>query len=74
MQWTPPERPEAGSSMFVSTVQTPIALGALASGAVVHHLSVASTMHFGGLLAVLSLLVIMTFSTRHASLKDVLDK
>ncbi|MFM0666728.1 MFS transporter [Paraburkholderia sediminicola] len=74
MQWTSPDRPEAGSSMFVSTVQTSIALGSLAGGAVVDHLSIASTMHFGGLLAVLSLLVIMTFSTRHASLKHVLDK
>ncbi|MFM0168408.1 MFS transporter [Paraburkholderia sediminicola] len=74
MQWSSPDRPEAGSSMFVSTVQTSIALGSLAGGAVVDHLSIASTMHFGGLLAVLSLLVIMTFSTRHASLKHVLDK
>jgi predicted MFS family arabinose efflux permease len=74
MQWTSPDRPEAGSSMFVSTVQTSIALGSLAGGAVVDHLSIASTMHFGGLLAVLSMLVIMTFSTRHASLRDVLDK
>ncbi|PRY08028.1 hypothetical protein B0G73_103121 [Paraburkholderia sp. BL25I1N1] len=60
--------------MFVSTVQTPIALGSLASGTVVDHFRIASTMHFGGLTAVLSLLVIMTFSTRRASLKDVLDK
>lgn len=60
--------------MFVSTVQTSIALGSLAGGAVVDHLSIAATMHVGGLLAVLSMLVIMTFSTRHASLKDVLDK
>jgi predicted MFS family arabinose efflux permease len=74
MQWTSPDRPEAGSSMFVSTVQTSIALGSLAGGAVVDHFSIASTMHFGGLLAVLSMLAIMTFSTRHASLKDVLVK
>ncbi|WP_208328505.1 hypothetical protein [Paraburkholderia sp. BL6665CI2N2] len=46
----------------------------LAGGAVVDHLSIASMTHFGGLLAMLSLLVIMTFSTRHASLKHVLDK
>jgi predicted MFS family arabinose efflux permease len=74
MQWTSPDRPEAGSSMFVSTVQTSIALGSLAGGAVVDHLGIASTMHLGGVLAVLSMIVILTFGTRHTSLKDALGK
>lgn len=74
MQWTTPERPEAGSSMFVSTVQTSIALGSLVGGTVVDHLSVASTMRVGGMLAVLSMIVMMTFVTRRAGLKDLLGK
>lgn len=59
---------------FVGTVQTSSALGSLTGGAVADHLGIASTMHFGGLLAVPRLLVFMTFGTRHASLKDALDK
>ncbi|XUW93794.1 MFS transporter (plasmid) [Burkholderia sp. M6-3] len=74
MQLTSPDRPEAGSSMFVSTVQIAIALGSLGGGAVVDHLGIASTMRFGGVLAALSLLVIMTFSTRQTTLKEVLEK
>ncbi|HZZ12539.1 MAG TPA: MFS transporter [Paraburkholderia sp.] len=74
MQLTSPERPEAGSSMFVSTVQIAIALGSLSGGAVVDHLGVASTMRFGALLAALSLLVIMSFGTRHATLRSVLEQ
>lgn len=74
MQFTSPDRPEAGSSMFVSTVQIAIALGSLGGGAVVDHLGIASTMRFGGVLAALSLLVIMTFSTRQTTLKEVLEK
>jgi predicted MFS family arabinose efflux permease len=46
----------------------------LVGGAVVDHLSIASTMQLGGVLAVLSMLVVLTFGTRHASLKDVLGK
>ena len=60
--------------MFVSTVQTSIALGSLAGGAVVDHHGIASTMHLGGVLAVLSMIVILTFGTRHTSLKDALGK
>ncbi|MGF6769949.1 putative MFS family arabinose efflux permease [Paraburkholderia sp. GAS199] len=74
MQLTSPDRPEAGSSLFVSTVQIAIALGSLSGGAVVDHLSIAATLRFGALLAALSLLVIMNFDTRHATLKDVLEK
>ncbi|CAG4919957.1 MFS transporter [Paraburkholderia saeva] len=72
MQLTSPDRPEAGSSLFVSTVQTAIALGSLSGGAVVDHLGIPSTMHLGGLLAAVSLLVIVSFNTRRAPLKDVL--
>ncbi|MBN3834441.1 MFS transporter [Burkholderia sp. Ac-20344] len=74
MQLTSPHRPEAGSSMFVSTVQIAIALGSLGGGAVVDHLGIASTMRFGGALALLSLFVIVTFSTREAALREVLEK
>ncbi|RFU44478.1 MFS transporter [Paraburkholderia sp. DHOC27] len=74
MQLTSPDRPEAGSSMFVSTVQIAIALGSLGGGAVVDHLSIASTMRFGSVLAALGLLVISTFSTRGTTLKAVLEK
>jgi len=69
-----PDRPEAGSSMFVSTVQIAIALGSLAGGAVVDHLGMAATMRFGGLLAALSVVVIMMFKTSHATLREVLEK
>ncbi|REG51609.1 hypothetical protein B0G80_8110 [Paraburkholderia sp. BL6669N2] len=64
--------PQASASSQGGTAS--IALGSLASGTVVDYFSIASTMHFGGLLTVLSLLVITTFGTRHASLKHMLDK
>lgn len=73
MQLTAPDRPEAASSMFVSTVQIAIALGSLSGGAVVDHLGIASTMRLGGVLAALSLLAIMTFNTRRATLREVLE-
>jgi len=73
MQLTSPDRPEAGSSMFVSIVQIAIAVGSLGGGVVVDHLSIASTMRFGGILAALSLLVIMTFRTRESTLKELLE-
>ena len=74
MQLSSPDRPEAGSSMFVSTVQIAIALGSLAGGAVVDHLGIATTMRFGGLLAALSVVVMMTFKTTRTTLKEVLEK
>lgn len=64
----------SGATGLSGTVQTSSALGSLTGGAVADHLGIASTMHFGGLLAVPRLLVFMTFGTRHASLKDALDK
>ena len=73
MQLSSPDRPEAGSSMFVSTVQIAIALGSLAGGAVVDHLGIATTMRFGGLLAALSVVVMMTFKTTRSTLKEVLE-
>ena len=73
MQLSSPDRPEAGSSMFVSTVQIAIALGSLAGGAVVDHLGIATTMRFGGLLAALSVVVMMTFKTTRTTLKEVLE-
>jgi len=74
MQLSSPDRPEAGSSMFVSTVQIAIALGSLAGGAVVDHLGMAATLRFGGLLAALGVVVMMTFNTTRATLKEVLEK
>jgi predicted MFS family arabinose efflux permease len=74
MQLTSPDRPEAGSSLFVSVVQIAIALGSFTGGEVVDHLGIPSTMHLGAVLAALSLLVILSFGTRHATLKEVLEK
>lgn len=74
MQLTSPGHPEAGSSMFVSIVQIAIAFGSLGGGIVVDHLGISSTMLFGGILAALSLLVIMSFNTRQHSIKELLEK
>jgi predicted MFS family arabinose efflux permease len=74
MQMTSPDHPEAGSSLFVSTVQTAIALGSLGGGAVVDHIGISATMRAAGLLALLSLVVILTFRLDGATLKDLLRR
>ncbi|CAM2157737.1 putative MFS family arabinose efflux permease [Pararobbsia alpina] len=74
MSFSTPDQPEAGSSMFVSTVQTAIASGSLVGGAVVDHFGIPATMHLGAWLAFAGIVMIATFSTRHASLKDVLAR
>ena len=74
MSFSTPEQPEAGSSMFVSTVQTAIATGSLVGGAVVDHLGIPATMHLGAWLALIGIVVIASFSTRQASLRDVLAR
>ena len=74
MQLTSPDHPEAGSSLFVSTVQVAIALGSLGGGAVVDHIGIAAAMEAGGLLALLSLVVILTFRTHGIALKTLLQR
>lgn len=72
MQLSSPDQPEAGSALFVSTVQIAIAAGSLIGGEVVDHLGIPATMRLGTLLAVIGLLVIASFRTRGVALKELL--
>ncbi|MGP8434978.1 MFS transporter [Paraburkholderia fungorum] len=74
MQLTSPHHPEAGSSLFVSTVQVAIALGSLGGGSVVDHVGISATMQSGGFLALLSLAVILSFRTRGTTLRALLEQ
>ncbi|SAL11081.1 major facilitator transporter [Caballeronia peredens] len=67
MQMTSPERPEAASALFVSAVQTAIALGSLAGGMAVDRAGTGGAMHLGVLLSALGLAVLASFAgPRHA--------
>ncbi|MBP0592327.1 MFS transporter [Paraburkholderia sp. LEh10] len=72
MQMSSPDHPEACSALFVTTVKVSIAFGSL-GGAIVDHIGIAATMRAGGLLALLSLAVIVTFRTRGTTLKQLLQ-
>ncbi|CAD6532784.1 Purine ribonucleoside efflux pump NepI [Paraburkholderia hiiakae] len=74
MQMTSPDHPEAGSSLFVSTVQVAIALGSLGGGVIVDHIGIAATMRTGAYLALPGLVVMLTFQLNGATLKELLQR
>lgn len=74
MQMVSPRSPEAGSALFVSTVQTAIALGSLSGGIVVDHAGIPAAMHLGAILSAGGLAVLASFVTGNGTLKSVLER
>ncbi|MGW1404637.1 MFS transporter [Streptomyces sp. NPDC002403] len=63
-----PEAPEAASVLFTSSFQATFALGALAGGAVVDHVSVSAVMPLGGAVAALVLVAVAVAGPRSGRL------
>jgi predicted MFS family arabinose efflux permease len=74
MQLVSPDRPEAGSSMFVTTVQLAIASGSFAGGMAVDRFGIPAAMVLGAALAAAGLLAIASFNTRGGSLREILSR
>jgi predicted MFS family arabinose efflux permease len=72
MQQSSPDLPEAGSALFVSTVQIAIALGSFGGGEVVDRIGIPATLQLGGALALVALVVIASFRARGARFEDLL--
>lgn len=68
MQLASPDLPEAGSALFVGTIQVAIAAGSLIGGAVVDRMGVHADLWFGGSLALLGLAVVASFGASHRTL------
>ncbi|MFJ7194422.1 MULTISPECIES: MFS transporter [unclassified Streptomyces] len=58
-----PEAPEAASVLFTASFQATFALGALAGGAVLDHVSVSAVMLLGGAVAALAVVVVVVTGT-----------
>ncbi|MEE1771858.1 MFS transporter [Streptomyces sp. JV185] len=58
-----PEAPEAASVLFTASFQATFALGALAGGAVLDHVSVSAVMLLGGAVAALAVAVVVVAGT-----------
>jgi predicted MFS family arabinose efflux permease len=66
IQRSTPEHPEAGSALFIGTIQIAIAIGSLVGGTVVDRVSVPADFMLGGILAVLALGTLVSFGRRVA--------
>jgi len=74
LQLSSPDLPEAGSALFVSIVQVAIAVGSSTGGVVVDSLGIPSTLWLGGILAVASLAVIVSFGINNQKLGEILSQ
>jgi predicted MFS family arabinose efflux permease len=70
MQLASPDLPEAGSALFVGTIQVAIAAGSLIGGAVVDRMGIHADLWFGGSLALLGLAVVASFGASHRTLTN----
>jgi len=68
MQLAAPDLPEAGSALFVGTIQVAIAAGSLIGGAVVDRMGIHADLWFGGSLALLGLAVVASFGASQRTL------
>ncbi len=73
-QLASPDKPEAASALFVSTVQAAIAVGSSMGGVVVDNLGIPATMRLGAVLAIAGLAVILSFRTHRRTLAELLAK
>lgn len=67
IQRATPEHPEAGSALFVGTIQIAIAMGSLVGGVVVDHVGIHADFLLGTLLALLTLVTLASFGKKTAS-------
>jgi predicted MFS family arabinose efflux permease len=67
IQRATPDAPEAGSALFVSTIQIAIALGSLVGGVVVDHVGMSADFLFGSSLALLGLAALASFGRSNRS-------
>lgn len=67
MQDATPDLPEAGSALFVGIIQVAIAAGSSVGGTIVDRVGIPADFWLGSVLALLGLITLASFSSRHNS-------
>jgi predicted MFS family arabinose efflux permease len=72
IQRSTPDHPEAGSALFVGTIQVAIAAGSLIGGAMVDHVGIPADFMLGSVLAVLTLATLASFGRKTSTRSEPL--